>query len=222
MTSGAQPVMEPGRARFYAILDTGYVPRSRWSKTCSALIDGGADVIQMRAKTERPAERRELLASILPLFAKRRGSAPPLVINDDIELALSHPGLGLHVGQDDIPPAEARRLLGPGRILGLSTHSREQIAAAVALAPGMLDYFAVGPVFPTQTKPGYRAVGLDLVAHAAGATSGLPFFCIGGINRGNVAQVVAAGGRRVVAVSDILCAADPAAAVREIRAALPD
>lgn len=212
--------MDLSHARFYAILDTGYVPRSRWSKVCRALIDGGADIIQMRAKTERPAERRALLEEILPMFGDLRGRAPPLVINDDIELALSHPGLGLHVGQDDLPAAEARRLLGPDRILGLSTHSREQVAGAAALGREVLSYFAVGPVFPTQTKPGYRAVGLELVAHASAAGSEVPFFCIGGINRGNVAQVVSAGGRRVVAVSDILCDRDPAAAVREIRSLL--
>lgn len=209
--------MDLGHARFYAILDTGYVPRSRWSKVCRALIEGGADIVQLRAKTERPSERRALLEEILPLFAEAGNAAPPLVINDDIHLALSHPGLGLHVGQDDLPTPEARRMLGPGRILGLSTHSREQVAGALALANGVLDYFAVGPVFPTQTKPGYRAVGLELVAHAAAAARTMPFFCIGGINRGNVAQVVAAGGRRVVAVSDVLCDRDPAAAVREIR-----
>lgn len=207
-------------ARFYAILDTGYVPRSRWSRACLALIQGGADIIQMRAKLEGPADRRALLDEILPLFTQAGASAPPLVINDDIELALSHPGLGLHVGQDDLPAAEARRRLGPERILGLSTHSPDQIAAALSLEPGILSYFAVGPVFPTQTKPGYAAVGLELVSHAAVVAGGLPFFCIGGINRGNVAQVVAAGAQRVVAVSDILCDPDPAGAVREIRALL--
>jgi thiamine-phosphate pyrophosphorylase len=213
--------MDLSHARFYAILDTGYVPRSRWSKVCRARVEGGADRIQMRAKTERPSERRVLLEEILPLFAASRSGAPPLVINDDIELALSHPGLGLHVGQDDLPAAEARRLLGPGRILGLSTHSREQVAAAEALGRGVLSYFAVGPVFPTQTKPGYHAVGLELATHAAAVATELPFFCIGGINRGNVANVLAAGGRRVVAVSDILCDADPAAALREMRGMLP-
>jgi thiamine-phosphate pyrophosphorylase len=214
--------MEMRDARFYAILDTGYVPRSRWRRTCAALIDGGADIIQMRAKAETAKERRALLDEILPLFAEPAGSAPPLVINDDIELALSHPRLGLHVGQDDLSATEARRLLGLDRILGLSTHSTDQIAGSVALGPGILTYFAVGPVFPTQTKPGYRAVGLELVAHAAANAGELPFFCIGGINRANVSQVIAAGATRVVAVSDILCDADPGAAVREIRGLLPN
>jgi len=212
--------MDLSQARFYAILDTGYVPRSRWSKVCRALIDGGADIIQMRAKTERPPERRALLEEILPLFSETRSTTPPLVINDDIDLALSHPGLGLHVGQDDMPATEARRLLGPDRILGLSTHSREQVARAIALGTGVLSYFAVGPVFATLTKPGYRAVGLELVAHVANLRPEFPFFCIGGINRGNVYQVVAAGVRRVVAVSDILCDPYPAAAVRAMRTLL--
>ena len=213
--------MDLTRARFYAILDTGYVPRSRWTRVCRALIDGGADLIQMRAKTERPAQRRELLEEILPFFRESDRSAPPLIINDDIELALSHPGLGLHVGQDDLPPREARRLLGPDRILGLSTHSETQIAGALALEPEVLSYFAVGPVFPTQTKPGYQSIGLTLVGHAARVAGALPFFCIGGINRTNVPEVVAAGARRVVAVSDILCDPDPSGAVHQIRSLLP-
>lgn len=214
--------MDLQSARFYAILDTGYVPRPRWSSVCRALIDGGADIIQMRAKTETAVERRSLLDEILPLFAEPAGRAPSLVINDDIELALSHPALGLHVGQDDLPaPAEARRRLGPDRILGLSTHSDEQAAAARALAKGILSYFAVGPVFPTQTKPACGAVGLDLVARVAAGPADPPFFCIGGINRGNVSAVIAAGARRVVAVSDILCDPDPAGAVREMLALIP-
>ena len=213
--------MDLSGARFYAILDTGYVPRSRWTKVCLALIEGGADIVQMRAKTESAQERRSLLEEILPLFAEKGPGAPPLVINDDIELALSHPGLGLHVGQEDLPAREARVRLGPDRILGLSTHSEDQIRAATALGPAVLSYFAVGPVFPTPTKPGYAAVGLELVKLAAEISGSLPFFCIGGINRRNLSHVLAAGAKRVVAVSDVLCAPDPEQAVREIRGRLP-
>lgn len=213
--------MDVRTARFYAILDTAYVPRTRWSRVCRALIEGGADMIQMRAKTETAVERTELLREILPLFNAPGAASPPLVINDDIELALSHPGLGLHVGQDDLPAVEARRLLGPDRILGLSTHSDQQAASARKLGPAVLSYFAVGPVFPTQTKPGYPSVGLDLVSRIAGIRDELPFFCIGGINRSNVSRVIAAGARRVVAVSDILCDPDQAGAVREMITLLP-
>lgn len=209
-------------ARFYAILDTGYVPRPRWTAVCRALLLGGADIIQLRAKRETAADRRALLAEILPLFVPGAvvATPPPLVINDDLDLALAYPGLGLHVGQDDLAPALARRRLGPGRLLGLSTHSPEQAAAAQALPAGTLDYFAVGPVFATPTKPDYTPVGLELVRHVAGPRPALPWFCIGGIKRANLAAVRAAGAERVVVVSEILTAADPAALIHEYRAAL--
>lgn len=209
-------------AHFYAILDTGYVPRDRWSAICRALLLGGADVIQLRAKRETAAQRRMLLDEILPLFTPGVvvPEPPPLVINDDLDLALAYPRLGLHVGQDDLAPQLARARLGPGRLLGLSTHSPAQAAAAEALPAGTLDYFAVGPVFATPTKPDYTPVGLELVRHVSAARSALPWFCIGGIKRANLAAVRAAGACRVVVVSEVLTAADPAALIREYRAAL--
>ena len=208
-------------ARFYAILDTGYVPRDRWTVVCRALLHGGAPIVQLRAKCETTAARRVLLEQVLPLFAPGAvvAAPPPLIVNDDIDLALAYPGLGLHVGQDDLPPTEARRRLGPDRILGLSTHSPAQAAAAQALPPGTLDYFAVGPVFATQTKPDYTPVGLELVRHVAATRPTLPWFCIGGIKRGNLPTVRTAGGERVVVVSEVLTASDPAAVVRDYLAA---
>ncbi|MBE2216121.1 MAG: thiamine phosphate synthase [Opitutaceae bacterium] len=207
-------------ARFYAILDTGYVPRSRWRPTCAALIEGGAGLVQIRAKRETPAERAALLEEVLPLFADRT-AAPILVINDDLELAARHPLVGLHIGQEDTPPEIARERLGPGRIIGLSTHAHAQAAAALALPPGVIDYFAVGPVFSTQTKPDYTPVGLTLVREVAAMRPRLPWFCIGGITRATIAEVVAAGARRVVIVSDVLTAADPAGAIRTALKSLP-
>lgn len=208
--------------RFYAILDTGYVPRERWTAVCRSLLLGRADIIQLRAKRETAAERRALLEEILPLFSPGAvvATPPPLVINDDIDLALAYPHLGLHVGQDDLAPELARRRLGAGRLLGLSTHSPAQAQAAQALPAGVLDYFAVGPVFATPTKPDYTPVGLELVRHVAGTRSVLPWFAIGGIKRSNLATVVAAGAERVVVVSEVLAAADPAAVVAEYRAVL--
>ncbi len=210
------------RARFYAILDTGYVPRERWSAVCRALLHGGADIVQLRAKREDAAQRRRLLEEIMPLFTPGAvvAAPPPLVVNDDLDLALAHPGLGLHVGQDDLAPQLARARLGPDRILGLSTHSPEQAAAAQALPPGTLDYFAVGPVFATPTKPTYAPVGLELVRHVAATRPALPWFCIGGIKRDNLAAVRAAGAARVVVVSEVLTAADPSALIGEYRSAL--
>jgi thiamine-phosphate pyrophosphorylase len=209
-------------SRFYAILDTGYVPAIRWSAVCRSLLLGGADVVQLRAKRETPAGRRALLEEILPLFSAGAVVAkpPPLIVNDDIELASSYPGIGLHVGQDDIAPAEARRRLGPGRLIGLSTHSPAQAEAALALPAGTIDYFAVGPVFATQTKPDYTPVGLELVRYVAQLQPTLPWFCIGGIKRNNLPMVLAAGAKRIVVVSEVLCADDPAAAVRDYLAAL--
>ncbi len=197
-------------SRFYAILDAGYVPDEQWETVCRRLIAGGADLIQLRAKNLSPAERRQRLERILPLFAD---SSIPLVINDDLDLALSYPGLGLHVGQDDLPVEEARAALGPERILGLSTHSPAQAAGALERA-ALLDYFAVGPVFATPTKPTYEPVGLELVSHVAGLRPTLPWFCIGGIKQHRLDAVREAGGERVVVVSEVLQADDPAEIIR--------
>jgi thiamine-phosphate pyrophosphorylase len=210
-------------SRFYAILDTGYVPRPRWRAVCAALIAGGAGLVQVRAKRETPAERAALLEEVLPLFSSEiaSGAMPPrLIINDDIDLCCRHPGVGLHIGQEDTPPEAARDRLGAGRILGLSTHSLAQATAAQNLAPGVIDYFAVGPVFSTQTKPDYTPVGLQLVRDVAAMTPRLPWFAIGGISRRTIHEVIAAGAARVVVVSDVLTASDPAAAIRELLQAL--
>ena len=201
------------RARFYGILDTAYVSLDDWTAKCAALIGGGADIIQLRAKKESHAERVKLLEAILPLFEER---PLPLIINDDIDLALLYPGLGLHVGQDDLQAPEARDRLGPERILGLSTHSIEQAREAIDLG-ATIDYFAIGPIFATATKPDYPPVGLELVRQVTAMQPQTPLFCIGGINRQNALDIKAAGAQRLVAVSDVLCATDTAAAVRELK-----
>lgn len=211
------PASPLATARFYAILDTSHVPRDRRVSVCRALLAGGADLVQVRAKREGPEERERLLREVLPLFADAPGR---LVVNDDVELCARHPGVGLHLGQDDTPVEEARARIGPGRLLGLSTHSWEQAAAAQALAPGILSYFCVGPLFATPTKPDYAPVGLELASRVEASRPALPLFVIGGITRANVATVAAAGLRRIVVVSDVLRAADPAAAIRELRGAL--
>lgn len=204
-------------ARFYAILDTGYVSRSQWKPMAARLLAGGADLIQVRAKRENAAERESLLSEVLQLVHEWRGRKPHLIINDDVDLCARHEGVGLHIGQDDMPPEEARQRIGPARLLGLSTHSRSQANQAIVLPGGMLDYFCVGPVFATATKPDYEPVGLDLVQWTAEQRPILPWFCIGGIHRRNVVRVLGAGGQRIVAVSDVLLAEDPAAAVHEFR-----
>jgi len=201
-------------ARFYAILDTGYAPASRLPELCQAVLAGGAGIVQLRAKNSTTAQRVEMLKRLAPFCA---AAAVALVCNDDLAAALAVPGVGLHVGQDDLAPTAARAALGPARMLGLSTHSLAQAQAAVALGD-TLDYFAVGPIFPTGTKPDYPAVGLDLVRAVAARSPPVPWFCIGGINRENAGQVRAAGARAIVAVSAVLLAADPEQLVRELRA----
>jgi thiamine-phosphate pyrophosphorylase len=195
---------------FYAILDTGYVADSEWESKAGALLDGGARLLQVRAKNRPEAEVRRLVERILP---SARKAGVPLIINDHLELAAAIPGAGLHLGQDDGDVRAARRRLGPDRLLGWSTHSLEQALAAISAAD-VLSYFAVGPVFATGTKPDYPPVGLDLVRQVCALHPPLPFFCIGGINRVNLPQVLATGARGIVAVSDPLLDADTASAVR--------
>lgn len=216
-------------ARFYAILDTAYVPRARWRDTGAALLAGGADLVQVRAKREDAATREALAREILPLFESPHSDAeyttgtprPHFIINDDVALSARLPGAGLHLGQDDLPPEEARRQLGPDRVIGLSTHSWPQAQAALNLAAGTISYFCVGPVFATPTKPDYDPVGLELVRQVAAAKPMLPWFVIGGITRANLDRVIAAGAPRIVVVSDVLRDPDPAGAVRQLRTRCP-
>ncbi len=204
-------------ARLYAILDTSYVPPERWVSTYQALVQGGADVIQLRAKTESRTSRMVLLDAVLPDYAT---SGIPLIVNDDLELAMRYPGMGigLHLGQDDMDVTTARERLGPDAPIGLSTHSVAQAKRAIALED-QLNYFAVGPLYRNQTKPDYEPVGLGLIEKVKALNPPLPFFCIGGVNRRRIGDVLAAGAPRVVVVSDILKAEDPVAVIRELKSA---
>jgi thiamine-phosphate pyrophosphorylase len=130
------------------------------------------------------------------------------IANDDPHLALELRADGVHLGQDDMDPTEARRIMGPDAIIGLSTHSREQIEAA---ANSPVDYISVGPIWETPTKEGRPATGLELIRTAANIAS-VPWFAIGGIDSGNVDQVVAAGAERICVVRAIRDADDPRAA----------
>jgi thiamine-phosphate pyrophosphorylase len=202
----------PGKPKpgFYAILDSGYVDEAEWEYKAESLLAGGACLLQIRAKGH-PVERvAELVERALPTARK---FDVPLIVNDHLEVALAIPGAGLHLGQDDGDFREARKRLGPDRILGLSTHSLEQARSAIAAAD-VLSYFAVGPVFATGTKPDYPPVGLDLVRQVAQEKPPIPFYCIGGINRANLDQVLEAGALGVVAVSDPLMDEDTEAATR--------
>lgn len=178
----------------------------------AAALRGGVDIVQLREKS-LPRREIELAAQTFRRLCDNHSAL--FIVNDDPDLARACDADGVHVGQDDLAATEARALLGPDAVIGLSTHSEEQIAAA-AEAP--VDYISVGPIWETPTKQGRPAVGLELIAHAA-ANARHPFFAIGGIDSSNVRQVVGVGARRLCVVRAVRDATDPAAAAEALRAA---
>ena len=172
---------------------------------------GGVDIVQLRLKD---AGDETIVATARRYAAVCRAHGVPLILNDRPDLVTAAGADGVHVGQDDTPVAQARALVGPDRIVGLSTHSPAQIDAAAG--DPEIDYIGVGPVHATPTKPCRPAVGLDLVRYAA-AHAATPFFAIGGIDAGNVAGVRAAGATRIAVVRAITDAADPVRAARALR-----
>ncbi|MEA2509291.1 MAG: thiamine-phosphate pyrophosphorylase [Actinomycetota bacterium] len=172
------------------------------------LVTAGVDIIQLR---EKELEAGAVLRLAEPIGDACAAAGVPFILNDRPDVALAVRGAGVHVGQDDLPVALTRRIMGPEAIVGLSTHSREDIAAV----PRGVDYIAVGPLFETPTKPGRPAVGLDLVRHAANSVS-LPWFAIGGIDASNIMRVLDAGAKRVVVVRALTQAKDPVAAAEEL------
>ncbi len=184
-----------------------------------AAIAGGADIIQLREKAPRCAE--ELVAFAEPFARAARDHGALFFLNDEPGLVEACDADGVHVGQDDEPVAAARVAAGPSALVGLSTHSPEQFDAALAAdGDARPDQISAGPIWETPTKAGRPAAGLQLIEHAAAAGPAVPWFAIGGIDAGNVAEVVSAGARRIVVVRAIRDAADPEAAARELRAAL--
>lgn len=178
-----------------------------------AALRGGVQVVQLRAKHRTRSE----LGAVARRFARLcRAHGALFIVNDDPRLAAAVEADGVHVGQDDMPVARARAIVGAERLIGLSTHSPAQLAAADGV-----DYVGVGPVHATPTKPGRPPVGLALVRHAA-AHARVPFFAIGGIDAENIGEVLAAGARRVAVVRALSDAPDPEAAAQALRAALAD
>jgi len=197
-------------ARLYLVCDAR--PRA----FLEAALRGGADLVQLR---DRTLDDDGLIAAAREFRAAADAQGALFVLNDRPDLVEACRADGVHVGQDDATPAQARAAVGPQRIVGRSTHAPAQ--AAAALADPDVDYFAAGPVHVTPTKPGRPAAGLDYVAHvAAAAGDRKPWFAIGGIDRETVRAVVERGARRVVVVRALTEAPDPEAAARELRAAL--
>jgi thiamine-phosphate pyrophosphorylase len=195
--------------RLYPILDTDLCRERRLEPLAvlAAFLAGGARILQLRDKTPSTGERLALADAVV---ARAHAAGARVIVNDRADIARLSGADGVHVGQDDLTVDEARTILGPDAIVGLSTHDEEQIAAAARTSA---TYVAVGPIYGTVTKDtGYSARGLDLVRHAA-ARAGKPIVAIGGITLDRAPEVLAAGASSVAVISDLL-GDDPATTVR--------
>jgi thiamine-phosphate pyrophosphorylase len=201
------------RAKLYLVAP-GELPADLLQST----IEAGVDVVQLRMKDADAAE-------ILEIGDQFRGTCEragvPFVVNDRPDVALALGADGVHLGQDDLPPAVARDIVGPDVLIGRSTHTIEDIERAIGEHDaGVADYIAVGPVYETPTAPGKPAVGPELLSEAARRLA-FPWFAIGGINSRNIGGIVETGARRIVVVRAITESADPLGAVEALRRALP-
>jgi thiamine-phosphate pyrophosphorylase len=176
-----------------------------------AVLPAGVDVVQLREKDLEAREEMEY-AEIMADAAQRHGAL--WSVNDRADLAVATNPDVLHLGQGDLPVPIARSIIGPDMLIGRSSHNESEVAA-VSTEPGV-DYFCVGPVWPTPTKPGRPAPGLPLVKYAASLATDRPWFAIGAIDEGNLDAVLAAGATRIVVVRAITEADDPSAATRSL------
>lgn len=199
-------------ARLYLVADSKVAPEE-----IGGLVSSGVGIVQLR--------ERSLSDSQLVELAKRwqRASSDagaPFIVNDRPDIAWAVGADGVHLGQDDVSPEVARRLLGSDAIIGRSTHTPGQVDEAIKMhADGLIDYMACGPVFETPTKPGRPAAGIDLISYAASKVLA-PWFAIGGINVSNIGDVLRAGASRVVVVRAVTEAGDRQGAVRDLVGAL--
>jgi thiamine-phosphate pyrophosphorylase len=214
------PARDPGTerrarlaaARLYLVCDAspaaGELP-----EVLRAAVAGGVDIVQLRDK-HLPDGELTAVANAMRALCERLGPPSPLlIVNDRPHVAVDVGADGVHVGQDDIPPADVRELVGQDVLIGLSTHSPEQIDAVDA---SLVDYIGVGPIHATPTKPGRPAVGVELIRYAT-AHAPVPFFAIGGLDARNVGAALDAGAQRVCVLRAIADAAEPEAAARELR-----
>jgi thiamine-phosphate pyrophosphorylase len=197
-----------------AVVDAEAAARVGWRPLdlARAFLDGGARFLQLRAKSMPGAELLETATAIVQL-AHARGAL--VIVNDRADIARLSGADGVHVGQDDLAPAAVRAVVGPDAIVGLSTHTVEQLEQAV-VAP--VSYVAIGPVFGTTTKAtGYAQVGLDMVRAAArrAGARGLPLVAIGGITIENAPSVLAAGASSVAVIGGLLATGDPTTRTEE-------
>ena len=201
-------------ARLYLCTD-GRRDKGDLAQFLDAALAGGVDIVQLREKGLEAGEELDLL-EVFADACRRRGAL--LAVNDRADVALAAGAAVLHLGQDDLPVPVARRILGPGPLIGRSSHSPAQADLAAA-EPGV-DYFCAGPLWATPTKPGRPGTGLELISRVASHDPARPWFAIGGITLDRLDDVIAAGARRVVVVRALTEAGDPAAAAAAMKARL--
>jgi thiamine-phosphate pyrophosphorylase len=204
-------------ARLY-LVTPGDPPAGPLDEFLPRVLEAGVDIVQLRDKR---LEARPLLELAAVVRRRTHEFGALFLVNDRVDLAIAAEADGVHVGQQDLSPAEARRQMGPQALIGLSTHAPAEILAAAssASAESNADYIAVGPVYATPTKPGRPAVGPELLRFAA-ERAAQPFFAIGGVDAGNLAEVLATGARRIAVVRALTEAEDPGAAARQLSEAL--
>jgi len=195
-----------GRARLYLCTPD----RPDLAEFVSAVCAAGVDIVQLR---DKHLDDRALLARAEVARKAAQAAGALFLVNDRPDLALACGADGVHVGQDDVPAAVARRIVGPDALVGLSTHAPEELVASAAEP---VDYVSAGPVEPTPTKPGRPGTGLDYVRLAAGS-SPHPFFVTGGVSPTTLPAIAAAGATRFVVVRALTDAPDPAAVAKELR-----
>lgn len=202
-----------GAADIYGLTGEEFAAGKTNVETVAALLAAGVEVIQYR---EKEKDGRVMYEECLAIREMTRTAGALLIVNDHVDLALAVDADGVHVGQDDLPVAVVRRLIGPERLLGLSTHSPEQALAAVA--GGVVDHIGVGPIYATQTKKNVcAAVGLEYLRFVA-AEIPLPFVAIGGIKTHNVAEVIQAGASLVAMITELVGTTDVTGKVADVRA----
>lgn len=207
-------------ARLYLCTDAR-TQRGDLAEFADAVLAGGVDIIQLRDKTGGvPLEAKQEIAALEVLAEACARHGKLLAVNDRADVALAVGADALHLGQDDIPVALARRILGDDVVIGRSTHAQAE-ADAAATEDGV-NYFCTGPCWPTPTKPGRPAPGLDLVRGTAARQPERPWFAIGGIDDQRLPEVLEAGATRIVVVRAITAADDPEAAARALKQRLLD
>jgi thiamine-phosphate pyrophosphorylase len=209
IVAASSPAGKLAKAQIYVLIDGAASPEA-FAQRVRTLVDGGVDVLQLR---DKKLDDRTLVARGRLLRELTRGTATTFIMNDRPDLALLTDADGVHVGQEELTVHDARRIVGPNRIVGVSTHSLEQARRAVLDGA---DYLGVGPTFPSTTKSFAEFPGLEFV-RAVAAEIRLPAFAIGGITLDNVGEVARAGLRRVAVSGAIASAQDPVAAIQSLR-----